>query len=78
MNEADREQAAARFRARLELLPPPDDATIGRIAALFAAIRLRASRDRARANSETPPPLSHPDNEGRNVRPSAPVSGVGN
>jgi hypothetical protein len=85
----ERAAAEARFRARLAEQPPPDETTITRIAALFAAIRLRIARDDARSFPSGPagnlrpatkpaPPVSHPDHEGRNVAPSAPVSGVGN
>jgi hypothetical protein len=85
----ERAAADARFRARLAEQPPPDETTITRIAALFAAIRLRIARDDARSFSPGPadnlrpatkpaPPVSHPDHGRGNVRPSEPVSGVGN
>jgi hypothetical protein len=75
----DREKARARFQARLDALPPPTEKQIEQIAALFAAIRLRMARDHARNSgpaSGNGPPLSHPDHEASNVRPSRPVSGV--
>jgi hypothetical protein len=79
VNPEERAAAAARFRARLDQLPEPSETQVSRIAALFAAIRLRITRDHARnsgPSGDNPTPLSHPDHEASNVRPSAPVSGV--
>jgi hypothetical protein len=75
----DLERAGGRFQARLDALPPPTEKQIERIAALFAAIRLRIARDHARHSgpaTQPDPPLSHPDHDGSNVGPSAHVSGV--
>jgi hypothetical protein len=80
VNEADRAEAEAAVRARLATVPP--DYHLDRLAALFAAIRLRMTRDHARGElrpaSKHGTPPSHPDHDAGNVGPSAPVSGVGN
>ena len=79
MKPGDRAAAAARFRARLDQLPAPTETHVQRIANLFAAIRLRITRDHARnlpPASEPDPPLSQPDHDGSNVSGSSHVSGV--
>jgi hypothetical protein len=68
----------ARFRARMAEPPAATKADIDRAAANDGAIRLRKSRDRARAHCETATPQSRTDHGASNVAPSAPVSGVGN
>lgn len=50
MTPAQRAAALDRFRARLAALPPPAPERVDRIAALFAAIRLRMVRDKARVS----------------------------
>jgi hypothetical protein len=44
---AQRAEALARFRARLDERPPATDRDVDRIAALFGSIRLRLSRQYA-------------------------------
>lgn len=78
LRAAEYARKTAQYAALAEVDPEAGPQAIARALALIGAIRLRQSRDRARANCETATPLSHPDHEGRNVRPSAPVSGVGN
>jgi hypothetical protein len=53
LTDEERAEALARFQARLDALPPRTDQWSARIAALFASIRLRLARDRARAHLDT-------------------------
>jgi hypothetical protein len=53
LTDEERAEALARYQARLDALPPRSEEWRLRIAALFASIRLRMARDRARAHLDT-------------------------
>jgi hypothetical protein len=53
LTDEERAEALARYQARLDALPPRSEEWRLRIAALFASIRLRMARDRARAYLDT-------------------------
>jgi len=76
----DRAAALARYEARAAAQGEAGELHVHRWAGLFDAIRHRQARDIARGisrpESEKRPPVSHPDHDESNVRPSAHVSGV--
>jgi hypothetical protein len=60
LTDADRAAAVSRYVVRLAAQPPPTDERVDRIAALFAWLRLRIARDRAREYARRIPELRGP------------------
>jgi hypothetical protein len=76
LTDEERAEALARYQARLDALPPRSDQWTARIADLFASIRLRMARDRARmmSQNETTPLSGVPDTSGGYIPRSSGVA----